>query len=213
MLPQLTNEEILAAADGTPVLTYRRHRHAPVIVDYGYGVTQALDHLTGLGHRRIGLISVVKLCCGEADPRETAFREYMARNGLFDPALVFPGAGDNASGYAGAAELLALPEPPSAIFAGNDLTASGVFQWAHDHRLRLPEELSVIGFDNSTLAGMLHPRLTSVDIFAPRIAAHTARVLLSMIGKEQQELPPAVIRPELVVRDSCGAPCRNPSSR
>ena len=206
MLPQLTNEEVLAAAADTPVLTYRRHKHSPIIVDYGRGVMQALDYLTELGHRRIGLISVVKVCCGDADPRETAYREYMIRKGLLDPALIFPGAGDNASGYAGTASLFTLPEPPTAIFAGNDLTASGVFQWAHDHCRRLPEELSVIGFDNSPLAATLYPRLTSVDIFAPRIAVHTARVLLSMIGREQQEVPPAVIHPELVVRDSCSTP-------
>lgn len=93
MLPQLTNEEVLAAAADTPVLTYRRHKRSPIIVDYGRGVMQALDYLTGLGHRRIGLISVVKLCCGDADPRETAYREYMIRKGLLDPALIFPGAG------------------------------------------------------------------------------------------------------------------------
>lgn len=203
MLPQLSVEEAQEAADGTPVLTYRRHKLSPVTLDYEYGVTRALDHLFELGHRRIGVISISQLCFGTPDPRVVAYRKYMTAKELFDPALVIPGSGDTASGSEGAAALLALPDPPSAILAGNDLTASGVFQWAHGHDLRLPEDLSVIGFDNSSLARALYPQLTSVDMFVPQIAVHTARVLLSMIGGKNEEIPSIEIKPELVVRNSC----------
>ncbi|WP_295812908.1 LacI family DNA-binding transcriptional regulator [uncultured Victivallis sp.] len=203
MLPALSADEAQAAAGTTPVLTYRRHRLASVTLDYEHGVIQALDHLTGLGHTRIGIISVSKLYYGMPDPRVVAYRNYMTARGLFDPALVIPSAGDTVSGGEGAAALFALPERPTAILAGNDLTASGVFQWAYEHGVRLPEELSVIGFDNSPLARALYPRLTSVDTCVPQIADHTARVLLSLIGGKAEAIPPIEIKPNLVIRNSC----------
>ncbi len=207
MLPQLSVEDAQDAAGGTPVLTYRRHKLSPVVLDYEHGIFQALDYLAGLGHERIGIISISQLYYGEADPRVIAYRKYMTAKGLFDPALIMPGAGDTASGCEGAAKLLALPEKVTAILAGNDLTASGIFQWAHKNNLRLPDELSVVGFDNSPLARALYPLLTSVDMFTPQVAAHTARVLLAMIGREQEEVPSIIVKPELVIRNSC-CPCR-----
>ena len=206
MLPHLPVEEAQEAADGTPVLTYRRHKLSPVVLDYEYGVTRALDYLFELGHRRIGIISISQLCYGMPDPRVIAYRKYMTSNGLFDPELIFPGAGDMASGKEGAEVLLSLSEPPSAILAGNDLTASGVLLRAHELQLRLPEELSVIGFDNSSLAAATYPTLSSVDMCVPEVAVHTARVLLSMIGGKSGEVPPIEIKPELVVRNSCARP-------
>lgn len=203
MLPQLSEEDAQAAADGTPILTYRRHKRSPIVLDYGYGIVQALDYLTGIGHERIGLISVARICHGEPDPREVAYRSYMEKKGTYDPALIHPGSGDVASSYDGMQAFSALSERPGAILAGNDLIASGVFQWAHENRLRLPEDLSVIGFDNSLLAMALYPRLTSIDMCAPRIATHTARVLLTMIDGQEEELPSIEIKPQLVLRDSC----------
>ena len=121
-----------------------------------------------------------------------------------DPTeLIVPGAGDMASGIRGAEMLLRLENPPSAILAGNDLTASGVILRAHERNMRLPEELSVIGFDNSSLAAATYPTLSSVDMCVPQVAAHTARVLLSMISGKCGEVPPIEIKPELVVRNSC----------
>lgn len=207
MLPALSAEDAQAAAGTTPVLTYRRHHLAPVTLDYAFGVTQALDYLLSLGHSRIGLISVSKLCYGTPDPRVVAYRQYMSGKGLFDASLVIPGGGDIASGYDGAMSLLSLSDPPSAILAANDLTASGVFQWAYEHGVKLPDNLSVVGFDNSPLARALYPLLTSVDTRARQMAEHTVRVLLAMISKTSLEvLSPIEIKPELVVRNSC---CRH----
>ena len=205
MLPQLPDEVAQEAANGTPLLTYRRHRHSPITLDYEHGVVQALDHLRELGHERIGVISVSQLCYGEPDPRVVAYRKYMNAAKLFDPALVFPGAGSAASGYEGAGKLLALPQRPTAILAGNDLMASGVLQWAHEREMKLPAELSVIGFDNSSLAAATYPMLSSVDTFVPQAAAHTAKVLLAMIGGTTDDLPPVVVKTRLVIRKSCSA--------
>lgn len=203
MLPQLSMEAAQEAADATPVLTYRRHKHSPITLDYESGVTQALDYLIGLGHTRIGMISVSMLYFDAPDPRAVAYRNYMRQKGLFDPALIVSGAGDPASGCEGAAALFALREPVSAILTGNDLTASGVFQWAYQHELKLPQELSVIGFDNSPLARALYPLLTSVDTCVPQIAAHTAGVLLNMINENRETIPPVEIKSKLVIRNSC----------
>ncbi len=205
MLPQLSVEDAQSSANGTPVITYHRHEISPVTINYEHGVIQALDYLTGLGHRRIGLISVSKLCYGRPDPRVVAYRKYMNARGFFDPSLIIPGAGDTASGYEGVKKLLALSEPPTAILSGNDLMASGIFQWAHEHRLKLPQDLSVVGFDNSPLSMALYPLLTSVNMFVPLVAAHTAKVLLAMIHKNEEGIPSIEIKPELVVRSSCCA--------
>ncbi len=202
MLPQLSVDEAVCAAKGTPVLTYLRHEVSPITLDFAAGTRQALNCFFEFGHRRIGIIGTFARNYGGEDPCLQAYREFMTEHKLYDPNLIVSGDGTTACGHR-AAEVL-VPQGVTAIFAGNDVMASGILQWAHARRMTLPAELSVIGCDNSNLATATWPALTSLYFFVPQIARHTAQVLLAMIRGEGEKLPPVNIIPQLVIRDSVG---------
>ena len=133
-----------------------------VRIDNEAAAHAAVTHLLDGGHRRIGLIT------GPPDypishRRTAGARRAIAERALpWDEALVVPGHFDAASGRHGAAALLALARPPSAIFAANDDMAAGVLALAHERGLTLPGDLSVVGFDRTDVAALVWPPLTTV---------------------------------------------------
>jgi DNA-binding LacI/PurR family transcriptional regulator len=135
-----------------------------IVLDYEHGIVEVLEHLTKLGHRRIAYIGG-PLHLNSAQRRKNAFLESATQMGLEAPATIdadFTVKG----GYFACAKLLNGPAP-SAIVAGNDLTAIGVLHRAYDGALRVPEDLSVVGFDDILFAEYTQPALTTVSV--PRI--------------------------------------------
>jgi LacI family transcriptional regulator len=135
-----------------------------IVLDYEHGIGEALEHLTKLGHRRIAYIGG-PLALHSAQRRKNAFLERAVQMGLEAPATIdadFTVKG----GYYACAKLLAGSKP-TAIVAGNDLTAIGVLHRAYDGGLRVPEDLSVVGFDDILFAEYTQPALTTVSV--PRI--------------------------------------------
>src|SRR6185437_8428193 len=122
----------------------------------------ATEHLLGLGHRRIGAIAGPgDYLCSRA--RIDGYRSALERAGLgFDPALVRHGDFQHEGGFIRGGELLSLPEPPTAIFAGNDQQAFGVYEAARQRGLRIPQDLSVVGLDDLPVARWASPPLTTV---------------------------------------------------
>src|SRR5437763_15142204 len=120
----------------------------------------AVMHLHGLGHRRIATITGA-LETRPAAERLAGYRDAIEQLGL-DPREDFIVGGDfyAQSGYEAALRLLALDEPPTAIFAASDMMAAGVFQAAHERGVRVPEALAVVGFDDIAFAALLQPPLT-----------------------------------------------------
>jgi LacI family transcriptional regulator len=166
------------------------------------GAAQAMTaHLIGLGHARIGFVR------GHADfatsgQRFEGYRTALAAAGIaFDAALVREGSYDFASGSRAADALLDLSAPPSAIFASSDDMAAGVLAAAHRRGMRVPEQLSVAGFDDTTLAGVVWPPLTTIRQPTRDMGYAAADLLLSDASDthERREL-----RFELIVRDSSG---------
>jgi LacI family transcriptional regulator len=161
-------------------------------------------HLVNLGHRRIGFI-VGHPNHMASDQRLFGYRRALDRAGIaFDPRLVRPGLFDFDSGAEAAEALLALPEPPSAIFASNDDMAAGVLAVAHRQGLAIPDELSVAGFDDTQLASAVWPPLTTIRQ-PTRDLAYTAAALLfeRSDGVEHRRL-----QHELVLRRSTARPPR-----
>jgi DNA-binding LacI/PurR family transcriptional regulator len=135
-----------------------------IVLDYEHGIVEVLEHLTRLGHRRIAYIGG-PLHLNSAQRRKDAFLESATQMGLEAPATIdadFTVKG----GYFACSKLLNGPAP-SAIVAGNDLTAIGVLHRAYDGGLRVPEDLSVVGFDDILFAEYTQPALTTVSV--PRI--------------------------------------------
>ncbi|MFH1487723.1 MAG: LacI family DNA-binding transcriptional regulator [Pseudomonadota bacterium] len=135
-----------------------------VRVDNILGAAQAVQHLIDLGHRKIGFISGSRMSTTSVD-RLRGYRNSLAQFGVpYESARVRQGNLTPESGYLAAKTLLDQKERVTAIFAANDLMAYGVINAAKEQGLRVPEDLSVIGFDNIPLSGYFDPPLTTVEI-------------------------------------------------
>lgn len=170
------------------------------------GGLAATRHLIELGHSRIAAISgPADMMCSHA--RLDGYRSAMASAGLaIDPAWVRFGTFHNDGGREIARELLALPDAPTAVFAGNDLQALGVYEAARERGLRLPEDLSVVGFDDIAPAQWVSPPLTTVHQPLRRMGAEAARIVLRA-GEEPEEAAPRLdLATHLVVRASTAPP-------
>lgn len=126
------------------------------------GARQATEHLLASGHRRIGTITGPATWCATID-RLAGYRAVLTGAGLsIDPALSLASDFTAEGGLRAARRLLALPEPPTAVFAFNDEMAVGTLQAARERGLRVPEDLSIIGFDDASFASYTTPALTTV---------------------------------------------------
>ncbi len=133
-----------------------------VFMDDALAADDMTSHLINLGHRRIGFVKGHPNHAGSED-RLAGYRRALARAGIAPNAdYVRDGEFDFESGVVAATALLDLSVPPSAIFASNDDMAAGVLSVAHDRRIEVPRELSVAGFDDTTVAQMVWPKLTTI---------------------------------------------------
>lgn len=179
--------------------------------NYG-GACEAVRHLTGLGHRRIGFITGHEKLNSALD-RRRAYLDQLAEQGIpHDPALIARGDYTQRGGYEAARQLLSLPQPPTAIFAANDDTALGVLTAAQERGLRVPRDLSLVGFDDAPSASQIRPALTTVRQPMQQLGRSAVNMLLATLAGI--EAPSAVVSftTELVVREST-APPRARSSR
>jgi LacI family transcriptional regulator len=167
------------------------------------GAYDATRYLIELGHRRIGFITGA-LDLGSAVDRLAGYRSALAECGLpFDPALVWEGDFFRQQGVAGAEELFSLPERPTAIFASNDEMAFGVMETARRYSLRIPEDLSLIGFDDIPQAAETFPPLTTVRQPLEQMGRIAAETLLKLINDPQFVVERITMPTELIIRESC----------
>lgn len=164
----------------------------------------ATEHLLALGHRRIACIAAGSDLSPSAE-RVTGYRDTLAAHNLpYDPDLVVLGDFQFESGYRAAAQLLARPQPPTAVFACNDLMAVGCVSAATVLGLRVPNDLAVVGFDDIRLASFTNPPLTTIHQPKREIGRLAMEMLLARIN--EPDAPPRSVRLEtrLVVRQSSG---------
>jgi DNA-binding LacI/PurR family transcriptional regulator len=169
------------------------------------GLTATL-HLLGLGHRRIGVIGGPEwILCSRA--RLDGYRAAMDQAGVaVDPRLVSHGRFHVGEGIEKGRALLRLPDRPTAIFAGNDLQALGVYQAARELRLHIPEDLSVVGFDDLPVARWVGPPLTTIRQPLVDMAIAAAELVLRMADGESPAQPRIELATELVIRESTAPP-------
>jgi len=157
------------------------HERIGTILDERRAAAQMVEHLIELGHRRIGHVAG-PLPHGGRVWRLSGYRDALRRAGIaFDPALVYDGGFSFESGIDGARILLDLPDPPTAIFAANDDSACGVMHEAFERGLRIPDDLSVIGFDDTPTARQVWPSLTTVRQPCREMGRIAAEQLLASI--------------------------------
>jgi LacI family xylobiose transport system transcriptional regulator len=170
------------------------------------GGLDATRHLIGLGHRRVAAITGPgDLLCSLA--RLDGYRAAMTSAGLaVDPQWVRFGDFQRAGGERHAAELLDLDQPPTAIFAGNDLQALGVLHAADARGLTVPDDLSVVGFDDLPVAELARPRLTTVHQPLREMAEQATRLVMQLAEDRRPEVTRVELATSLVVRDSTARP-------
>ncbi len=171
------------------------------------GAAEAARHLAEIGHERIAYISGPPTF-RSAHERRRGFREALTQSGLkLRPSYDREGAYTFDSGIEAARELLTLKLPPTAIFAGNDEMAAGVYKVAHAMGLDIPRELSVVGYDDSATAARLWPVLTSVRLPVRDMGRLATEKLFGLKEKKHSgEDMVTDIFPKLMIRESTAPP-------
>ncbi|KHK97799.1 hypothetical protein LK09_09915 [Microbacterium mangrovi] len=195
---------IAGLPDQLPVVQLGGPRSADPVddvrVDSGYGIRLLVDHLTRLGHERIAYVT------GGSGPnaadRREAYVAAIADRGLVPDVL--EGAFSEEGGSAAADALLARGALPTAVMAANDRTAVGLLSTLVRRGIRVPEDVSVAGFDDSSIAALPYVRLTTVRHDPQTLAAQALDAVIRRI--DEPDAPPVAHRdaPELVVRESTG---------
>ena len=173
-----------------------------VQADNWTGGVIATRHLLALGHTRIGIITgPEEMMCSKA--RLDGYTSALAEHGIeADPELITEGDFTTAGGYAQSISLLKRPNRPTAIFAGSDLQAMGVYEAARQLGLRIPEDLSVVGFDDVQTAAFLGPALTTVRQPLQDMARAAVRMLVEAPSTDDVIQPHIIMPTSLVVRNS-----------
>ena len=199
------------AADNVPCIFIdipsKQPRSSVLAVDYRQGIYEGVQHLAVLGHRRIGFISgPLKLRSSQA--RKTAFLDCMRSVGLTtDSTWAIEGDHTLEGGRDAMQTILALKNWPTAIMCSNDMTAIGVQHALFEARLKVPEDFSLIGFDNIHLAEYTIPPLTTVRMSCADLAQKAVRSLLSHLQADNAKAETeAIIETHLVVRQTTGLP-------
>lgn len=176
------------------------------------GAYDATRYLIELGHQRIGFITgAMFLEC--ANDRLAGYKAALDDSNLpFQAEYIAEGDFLQPKAYMVANQLLDLPTPPTAIFASNDYTAFGVIEAARSRGIKVPEDLSVVGFDDTPQAAAMRPGLTSVRQSLVEMGRRAARLLLQYI--QQPDAPPnSICLPtEFIIRESCQSPQASPDS-
>ena len=193
----------------SPVVTIDPNSECPecltIIAANHKGAMAAMEYLLGLGHRRIGFITGrPDLQCAER--RLQGYQDALHLAGIpLDPDLIAAGDFSSETGRLCARKLLSLSEPPTAIFAANDQSAIATIETARDMGLRVPDDLSVVGFDNIPEATYFNPVLTTVDQFIDQMGRVATEKLIGLIQGEALESDSYKMPTQLVVRDTCRA--------
>ena len=177
-----------------------------VAIDYGNGLRQAVDHLAALGHRRIAFISG-PLQLHSARTRLNAFRDAIRAHGLdAEKKLIREGTHTAEGGRDAMTALLRLSKRPTAVVSSNDWTAIGALNAIAAAGLRVPQDISLVGFDDIPLASYTNPPLTSVRMSASDVGTVAFNALFGLISGERIEGDVYQIPTQLVARASSGKP-------
>ncbi|MGZ4398134.1 MAG: substrate-binding domain-containing protein [Gaiellaceae bacterium] len=211
-LPTVWSEVSGLVSSGIPCVAIDDYllgaRASSVSSDNVGGARQAVGHLLSLGRRRIGTLTGA-LNVGAASDRQRGWQIELESAGLHaheELSVDCDWLEDRA--YEGTRRLLELPEPVDAVFAQSDLMAVGALRAINAAGLRVPGDVAVVGFDDSPLAEMTRPPLTSVRQDPLGLGIAAAEVLFHIIDAPEEPVPVAVVSVELVVRGSTVDPCR-----
>ncbi len=199
-LPELLKGEKVVLLDRT---IESDAEHVVVKLDNAKGVKLAIDHLAKLGHTRIGTV-LVPTNVTTGWERMVGYRNALRENGLaYDESLVGQADFSVESACEQTRKLLALPNRPTALLPMSGPTTLGAIKAIKESGLRVPDELSFIGFDEFAYAGLLSPSLTTIAQPARDFGTIGIQILLKLLQGEEPEPKMIVLDPILIMRDSC----------
>ena len=174
-----------------------------VLVENKQGAFQAVNHLAKAGYKRIAYISGLSQI-PSSQQREQGYIKALEDNGItIDRSLIKYGDSRHESGVKLCKELLDLPNPPDAIFTGNNLITLGALETIHNNNLRIPEDIAIVGFDDMYWSISLNPPLTAVRQPAYEIGRRAAEQLISRISDPSRPAISMILKTELMIRNSC----------
>ena len=181
--------------------------YSPTVIGKNYeAAVDATRYLIELGHRRIGFIHGLRHL-GSAIERFRGYRETLETYDIpFAPELVVDGDFLQWPGYLATKQLLELADPPTAIFASNDLSAFGAMDAVRERGLTIPGSISILGFDDIPQAASVRPGLTTVRQPLAEMGQIAVRMLLSYIENPHHPRERIEVNTPLVIRDSCAPP-------
>ncbi len=174
-----------------------------ISTDNKLGIQKALDHLWELGHRRIAMINGHKNA-QVSKLRYNAYKEYLQERGLFDKNLVISSDFTKIGGYQSAIKILGWGKRPTAIFAASDLMAFGVIEAFKENKIKVPQDISIIGFDNIVTSAHIEPKLTTVGQNPFNMGKAAVDLILEHLSGESKKKK-IILDPEVIIRDSCSA--------
>jgi len=216
VLPEESGEELAALGEhGYPFVVVDPHvspgEHvATVSAANSSGATEAVKHLLALGHRRIAVVTGPRGWIA-TEERLRGYHAALAATGVMPSAeLEIQGDFQMDGGHRALARLLDLDEPPTAIFAFNDMLAIGAIQAARARGLRIPDDLSIVGFDDTVEASVVSPALTTVRQPLAEMGRMGVALLVRLMAHQRIDAPQIELKTQLIVRDSTAPPARVP---
>jgi LacI family transcriptional regulator len=197
----------LARRAAVPMVFLNREVQGPQVasvwVDWASATAEVVAYLAGLGHRRIALVAPSREEAPHAS-REDWYRPALARRGLEpEPALVVRERISIEGGQRAGLRLLGLPSPPTAVICHNDTMAIGVLQACAERRVRVPRDLSIVGWDDVPYASLVTPALTTVSVPRHELGRAAAQSLLDLMAGRAADPARAPLPLQLIRRQSC----------
>lgn len=214
LAPSVEPSEVLrqTKARGVPVVLVDRMISHPIDqigAENSEPTAQLVDHLAGLGHRRIAIISG-RRGISTTEERISGYREGLQRNDIpVDDYLIGLGDGRVDRAREAMLGLAALPEPPTAFVVGNNQMTIGAMQGLRDLNLRVPDDVALVAFDDLLWADICAPRMTVIAQPTQVIGSEAAQMALSRIANPDLPARKVLLQPRFVHRDSCG--CHSPA--
>lgn len=180
-----------------------------IVVDLKYGTKKALDYLYNLGHKDIGYIGAKVIPHNSIDGnelinyREATYKEFMIDINNYREEWVFKGNFTPEDGYMLMKEVLKLKKLPSAFFIASDPMAIGAYKAIQEEGYSIPNDISIVGFDDIATAQYLSPSLTTVKIFTDYMGEIALETLMERIREERHLSKKIVLPVKLIIRDSC----------